>query len=190
MKRIFSTLLLPLLLLSSCSFTSPAPEPVPVLGTGFRFSIYGTDQDPDPAYWTSVARKMARKFPGSRPMGIWIIGDIEGNQAYLNFPASSDDPNIIFGKTDDNEAALTYFDRQNVQVWLQVEPGNADMLKVIDLVLSRYGKHPCVIGFGVDVEWYKSDGSAEGTPVTDEEAILSGLEPTNDRANRVHDGRR
>ena len=27
-----------------------------------------------------------------------------------------------------------------------------------------------MLGFGVDVEWYKSDGSPLGTPITDEEA--------------------
>ncbi len=44
------------------------------------------------------------------------------------------------------------------------------MLGLIDLVLGQYSHHPCVIGFGVDVEWYKSDGGPEGTPVSDAEA--------------------
>jgi hypothetical protein len=171
MKHISSIFLFALPLLCSCSFSSTAPKPVPALGAGFRFSIYGPEYDPGPAYWSSVAEQMTRKFAGSGPMGIWIIGDIEGSQAYLNFPARSDDPNIVFGETDDNETALAYFDKHNVQVWLQVEPGDADMLKVIDLVLGRYRKHPCVVGFGVDVEWYRSTGDeAEGTPVSDKEA--------------------
>jgi hypothetical protein len=174
-------ILLPIFLfLTACTVatslptTTPASSPTPALpttGAGFRFSFYGPPSNPGPEYWVSVGEQMAAKFPGAGPMGIWIIGDIEGHQAFLNFPGTSDDPNIIFGKTDDNEAALAYFDEHNVRIWLQVESGDADMLKVIDLVLKRYGKHPCVIGFGVDLEWYHSKGDeAEGQPVTDAEA--------------------
>jgi len=168
LKYLILLFLIPVILLSSCGHDNPKPNPI---GAGFRFSIYGHNRDRGPAYWVSVAERMADKFPASMAMGIWIIGEIEGNRAHLNFPGTSDDPNVSFGKTDDNEAALSYFDTNNVQIWLQVEPGDADMLKVIDLVLSRYGEHPCVIGFGVDVEWYHSQGDkAGGRPVTDEEA--------------------
>jgi hypothetical protein len=143
----------------------------PEFGAGFRFSLYGSDYNPGPAYWALVTKEMTRKFPGSDPMGIRIISKIEGNKAYLNFPGTSDDPNIVFGETDDNEASLTYHDKHNVQVWLQIEPGNVDMFTLVDLVLNRYGKHSCVIGFGVDVEWYHSKGDEAGaTPVTDAEA--------------------
>jgi len=169
MKRPLILLFVLCLLVSSCT---PSPTPAAItLGAGFRYSIYGPAYDPGPEYWTSVGERMSALFPDASPMGIWIIGDIEGTQAYLNFPGASSDPNILFGETDDNETALTYFDEHNVRVWLQVEPGDADMLSLIDLVLDRYGSHPCVIGFGVDVEWYHpSNGEAEGTPVTDEEA--------------------
>jgi hypothetical protein len=172
MKHIRPFFLLTFFLLASCS---PAPTPTPAsptLGEGFRYSIYGPAYDPGPEYWASVGERMTALFPHAQPMGIWIIGDIEGTKAYLNFPGTSADPNILFGETDDNEAALSYFDEHNVKVWLQVEPGDADMLTLIDLVLNRYSDHPCVIGFGVDVEWYRSTGGeAEGTPVSDAEAF-------------------
>jgi hypothetical protein len=42
---------------------------------------------------------------------------------------------------------------------------------LIDLVLSRYGKHPSVIGFGIDVEWYRGVETDSGIPVTDDVAI-------------------
>jgi len=175
MKQFPVFLLVFCIFLNSCS-GSPTATPTTAaigttLGAGFRYSIYGPAYNPGPEYWTSVGEGMSTLFPNARPMGIWIIGDIEGNQAYLNFTGTSADPNILFGDTDDNEAALTYFDEHNVKVWLQVEPGDADMLTLIDLVLGRYKNHPCVIGFGVDVEWYRSTGGeAEGTPVSDAEA--------------------
>ena len=52
-------------------------------------------------------------------------------------------------------------------MWLQVESGFADMPTVIDLVLRRYGHHPSVIGFGVDVEWFNPRGADLNDPVTD-----------------------
>jgi len=41
---------------------------------------------------------------------------------------------------------------------------------LIDLVLKRYAQHPCIVGFGIDVEWYQHKIYDEGKPVSDEEA--------------------
>jgi hypothetical protein len=71
---------------------------------------------------------------------------------------------------DHNEEALTLFDQVGLQVWLQVEPGDASMKELIHIMLNRYGHHPSVMGVGVDVEWFHSDGTPEGRAVTDEEA--------------------
>jgi hypothetical protein len=43
---------------------------------------------------------------------------------------------------------------------------------LIDLMYQQYGHHPSVIGFGVDVEWYRKDLSRTGKAVTDAEASL------------------
>lgn len=152
---------------SGCTMTKSSPT---ALGAGFRFSSYGPPYNPGPEYWVSVGKQMAAKFPGAKPQAIWIVGNFTGKGTYLSFPAKTDDPYVTRTFMDMNEAALTLFDQHGVQVWLQVEPGNADMLGLIDLVLGQYSHHPCVIGFGVDVEWYKSGGAPEGTPVSDEEA--------------------
>jgi hypothetical protein len=69
-----------------------------------------------------------------------------------------------------NEETLDLFDARGVRVWLQVEPGNADMEALIRLVLAQYRHHASVIGFGVDVEWWHSTDGPLGVPVTDEEA--------------------
>jgi hypothetical protein len=151
---------------------SPSPTPAPRLGAGFRFSTYGPPRNPGPAYWASVGEQMAAKFPGAQPEAIWIVGNfLGGGMTHLSFNAqNSGDPAIKSGAVDMNEAALALFDQKGVKVWLQVEPANAEMLTLIDLVMNQYKHHPCVIGFGVDVEWHKSDGSPEGTPVSDAEA--------------------
>lgn len=141
------------------------------LGAGFRYSSYGPPRNPGPDYWVSVGEQMSAKFPGSHPETIWILGNfMGGGSIYLNFRAETDDPHIVSGYVDMNEDILTMFDQKGFKVWLQVEPADADMLTLIDVVLNQYKHHPCVLGFGVDVEWYKSDGSPQGAPVTDAEA--------------------
>ena len=146
------------------------PEPL-TLGAGFRFSTYGIGSNPGPEYWLSVGQQMSAKFPNSHPETIWIVGNFMGaGMTYLNFHAETDDEYVTSGYVDMNAQTLDLFDQHGFKVWLQVEPGNADMLTLIDLVLTQYKHHPSVIGFGVDVEWYKSDGSPVGTPITDAEA--------------------
>lgn len=146
------------------------PDPATV-GAGFRFSTYGIGSNPGPEYWLSVGQEMSSRFPNSHPEALWIVGNFLGDgMTHLSFHAQTDDPYINSSYVDLNEPTLSLFDQHGFKVWLQVEPANADMLKLIDLVLNQYKHHPSVIGFGVDVEWYKSDGSPLGTPITDEEA--------------------
>ncbi len=154
--------------LLSCN--SQPEDPLPTIGAGFRFSTYGVHGNPAPEYWVSVGERMAEKFPGATPQTIWIVGNIYDEGTYLNFPCETDDPYIKCGFIDMNEEALTSFDENGVDVWLQVEPGNADFDQIIDIVLNQYGHHPSVIGFGLDVEWYNSTVGPLGVPISDEEA--------------------
>lgn len=140
------------------------------LGAGFRFSTYGVNHNPGPEYWGTVGQRMSAKFPESQPETIWIVGNIYGQGTYLNFPCETDDPHIKCGYTDMNEQTFELFDRQGVRVWLQVEAGNADMDELIRIVMNQYKHHPSIVGFGVDVEWYKSTDGPLGIPITDEEA--------------------
>jgi hypothetical protein len=144
--------------------------PKPTREAGFRYSSYGPSYNPGPEYWVSVGEQMAAKFPDAKPATIWIVGILDGEGTYLSFGCDTDDPNIRCGYVDINEQVLTLFDEKGFDVWLQVEPGNADVDKLIDIVLNQFKHHPSVVGFGVDVEWYKSTTGPEGQPVTDEEA--------------------
>ena len=140
------------------------------LGAGFRFSSYGPPYNPGAEYWAGVGIQMAEKFDGAVPQGIWILGVINGEGTYVNFPTGIDNPYVMDSAVDMNEATFDLFDESGVQVWLQVEPGMAPVEPLIHAMLNQYGHHPCVIGVGVDVEWYQSYQSPEGKPVTDEEA--------------------
>jgi hypothetical protein len=147
-----------------------APEATSALGAGFRYSTYGPERDPGPAYWASVGERMAGRFPGSVPECIWIVGRLNGDGTLLSFPANTGDPLIGVTAEDGNEAALTRFDSMGARVWLQVEPGNAAVETLIHLMLDRYARHSSVTGVGVDVEWYRSTTKPEGQAVSDQEA--------------------
>ena len=167
MKKAFCALLITLLL-TGCN-TSQVRGPAP-LEAGYRYSSYGPTSNPGAEYWPEVGQRIASEFENATPATIWIVGVVDGEGSYLNFPCETDDPNIHCGPVDMNESMLTTFDEQGFDVWLQVEAGNANMDELIDIVLGQYEHHPSVVGFGVDVEWYKSSQVPQGEPVSDEVA--------------------
>lgn len=162
--------------------TTPAAKPQAGLRAGLRSSPYGPKNGiPAPAYWLGAARSMASRFDGAVPAVVWIVGTMEAaagagheftGRIKLSFPSPGGEfPGIVFSDQDANDAYLEQFDRNGFRVWLQVEPANADVETLIKLVLDRYGKHPCVIGFGIDVEWLRwSRQNNEGDAVSDAQA--------------------
>jgi hypothetical protein len=155
------------------------------LAVGFRASSYGLAQSDDSLsfedykYLSDVGTQFAGNFKDATPTSLWIVGEIakgggasEKGKCKLNFPAPEYGTYAYteFSECDLNEAALDYFDEKGYKLWLQVEPGLADVEELIDIVLSRYSHHPCVIGFAVDAEWYNTVGDDEGDQVTDSDA--------------------
>jgi len=140
---------------------APAPGggPAKVVYAGVRSSKYGMKPFLEPPAWERAIGAMAAYFPGSTPCAVWIVGTMAKTPRFthLEFPADGRSyPNIEFEPADRHERYLAEFDRAGIKVFLQVEPANADMGTLIDLVLGRYARHPCVVGFGVDVEWNKT----------------------------------
>jgi hypothetical protein len=143
------------------------------LRTGLRSSPYGIDPFPDSSWWTRSIASMSGRFPGSAPATIWTVCEVSRSYAACHFPdptPDETDSDIKFSAAAEAEPYLTAFDRQGIKVWLQVEPGNADVATLIDLVMKTYGRHPSVIGIGVDVEWHQNRSSRDGQAVTDAEA--------------------
>jgi hypothetical protein len=170
---------------SACTVkTTPVPKPQAGLRAGLRSSPYGPKNGfPTPGYWLSSTRSMASRFAGAVPVLVWIVGtmeSVEGSEteddftgrSKLSFPSPGGEfADIVFSGTDANEPYLEEFDNNGFKVWLQVEPANADVETLIKLVLDRYGRHPCVIGFGIDVEWHSwSRQNNEGVEVSDIQA--------------------
>jgi hypothetical protein len=158
---------LALVVLSTAVFyphTKGQPDPVEknVKYAGARSSAYGIRPFPSPEGWINALKTMAGYFPGSTPVGIWIVGRLNGRSTGMTveFPQPDDavnhGPLFTFSETDKHEPFLNQFDSNGIKVFLQVEPGFADLDAAMDLVLNRYKHHPSVVGFGIDVEWFKN----------------------------------
>ena len=139
---------------------------------GFRYSRYGARhlQVDDSRYWIRVGLEMARKFENAVPSSVWILGTLSGEGVYLNFPAQTAHELIRTAEEDFNEAIFDEMDEKGFKIWLQVEPGNAPVDELINIVLDRYAHHSCIVGFGVDVEWFESVDRPEGKAVSDQQA--------------------
>jgi len=127
---------------------------------------------PAPSYWTNVADSASDKFSSSTPGAIWVVGLVQAEgDCYLTFPSSGQQySSVLFAPTDRNEQYLDSFDSKGMKVYLQLEPGQADVSTLIRLVLDKYGHHPCVAGIGIDVEWLQFKNYGSGKQVTDAEA--------------------
>lgn len=164
--------------------TTPGPGAT-AFRAGLRSSPYGPRHGfPAAPYWLNAARSMASRFEHAAPALVWIVGTMEpahpaeaqkkySGRVRLSFPApgAAGFASIVFAGRDANEAYLEQFDQNGLQVWLQVEPANADIGTLIDLVLKRYAHHRCVIGFGIDVEWHRwSRQTNSGVGISDAQA--------------------
>jgi len=142
------------------------------LGAGFRFSSYGTRRrNLDEKYWENVGKAMSANFEGSTPETVWIVSPLSGRGSRISFPVNAQDTLIKGSEQDLYEKSLNRFDSLGFRVWLQVESGYASVDELLHLILKQYSHHKCVIGVGVDVEWYNSTDPDEGQAVSDEEAL-------------------
>ncbi|MBR2281966.1 MAG: hypothetical protein IJ863_05020 [Spirochaetales bacterium] len=142
---------------------------------GVRFSSYGMRQSfgkdnfPGVSKAAGFAQTMQSYYDGSQGAYILIVGTMSGEDSCsLTFPLSKSIEYAKGTKTDDfYEDYLDAFDAAGYLVWLQVEPGNADLVELAKEVMTRYRHHSCVKGFGIDVEWYRPAGTdGEGSILT------------------------
>jgi hypothetical protein len=147
------------------------------LRAGLRASNYGITPWPSPTWWVDSIRSMASRFAGSVGEQVAVVVEVSGGggrgKCWAHFPnpaPATTWTNVTFDDVDLFEPAFAAFDAAGIKVWLQVEPASCDVPMLIDLVMLQYGHHASVIGFGVDVEWYRKDLARFGKPVTDAEA--------------------
>lgn len=147
--------------------------PCTVKWAGIRISTYGMrsfgkDNFPSETDMAGYAKNMASCYGGSTGAYVLIVGEIHSDGCTLYFPVTGKYDNIEGSKTDRYDSYLDECDKQGISVWLQVEPGYADLVTLADIVMKQYGHHTCVKGFGIDVEWHKPvEGADEGTKLSD-----------------------
>jgi hypothetical protein len=101
-----------------------------------------------PEEWGQVIFNIASKYPDAKAWVTWGIGPY---------------PELKTPLTDDqHEAAFTYLDGLPVSVFLETRPGGgANMVNLIDTYFKKFGKHKCLRGFGIDLEFYKAVSDAD-----------------------------
>ena len=148
---------------------------------GFRFSEGGVKKEenygkiPDGDSWISFLTKMKRNFNSdAKPTVIVIVSQNSKNTiCRFGFPAPkgySETSYIKYDSKDKFESILTKFDDEGVNVWLQVEPGDNDIIDLAKIVFKQYGHHSCVKGFGIDLEWWYRRDDGEGKKLSDDYA--------------------
>ena len=166
-------------------------EDCTVKWAGIRISTYGMrdsfgyENFPKETTMTGYAQKMAGCYEGSKGAYILIVGEnheLDDEDAYdsekagkhycgLFFPVEGKYNYIRGRKNDKYESYLDKCDELGIDVWLQVESGDADLVTLADLVMKQYSHHTCVKGFGIDVEWHQPvKGSDKGTPLSKKDA--------------------
>lgn len=173
MKRIIYVLIALLLVTCNSGVDQKQQANSKVKYVGARSSSYGIRPFPRPEEWSSAMGKFNKSFQKAEPCAIWIVGVLHDDRTScrLEFPAPEGKTykNIVFQNVDKHEEYLNYFDQNGIKVFLQVEPADGDIVELIDIVLNRYKHHSCVVGYGVDVEWFQENSNREwGAKVTDE----------------------
>jgi YD repeat-containing protein len=171
--KTFSQLISFPFMVAALSLLAPIAEPLAatVKWAGCRSSNYGISPFPSAGGWEHAISTMAGYFPGSVPVGLWLVGEIyfdganSGQGLEFPNPGGTWDSHIQFSGKNKHEQYLSSFDEHGIKVFLQFEPGFAPLDQLFEITYNRYHQHACVIGFGVDVEWYRStcDGCANAT---------------------------
>ena len=149
---------------------------------GLRYSPYGIRKDEVSGsktpkmtneVWKKYVTTLTGAYEGSEGAIILIPGTISKGGCSFGFPepkgVDTSSVDVDFDEDDLYEDFLTMCDSKNYKVWLQVESGYNDLVKLCEIVMTQYSDHPCVAGFGVDCEWYNPD-TEEGCAVDDKTA--------------------
>ncbi|OUM62961.1 hypothetical protein PIROE2DRAFT_10589 [Piromyces sp. E2] len=148
---------------------------------GFRYSTYGIQKSfgytPDNVSISEYVQTIKQNLDEDAAGVLLLTVGTESNKSdcYFEFPNSSnftDIDGVKFTKIDKFKDILSMCDEHDINVWLVVEPGNNDLVKLANIVLDQYGNHESVKGFGVDLEWWHrgSSNRNQGQALTGEEA--------------------
>jgi hypothetical protein len=96
----------------------------------------------------------------------------------LPFPLQSSGYLRGISDIDLAEPYLQEFDRDGQKVILSIQPGHADLPRLMEILLTRYGHHQNIIGVNVDLEWKKT-GKANYTSNDERDIWLNTIKKYN-----------
>lgn len=141
-------------LLYSCQTTN-------TVYSGSTGSRYGVSPFPSSEEWGNYIKKMP-KLVGhkSRPSILWSVGTYNDEKLLFSFPGKDNSTyKTQFSNLDFNDEYLNYFDKNNIDVFLLIEPGFSPVYDSIVVVLDQYSNHKSVKGICIDLEWYFTEES-------------------------------
>lgn len=156
----------------------------PDIYAGLRRSVYGLpSKNGDDGWWVKASWEFAYKMKTDslevEPCIIQIISgyNLDGTTT-MGFKKPEDhelkSSSITFNEECEinHERALSLYDKKGVNVILQFESGNSDVLECIEIAQKAFGHHQCIIGYGIDAEWYFTKESSDNTgiPIPDNDA--------------------
>jgi hypothetical protein len=151
MEKIACTCLLVGIIAVSALSSGNAAQPSCSVGVWNNFE-FGRDAED----WSTAAHK----FGGENGVIDLVVAqaNIDG-LTYLPFPYERTGYLYSSSQTDKVEPYLAKFDSEGLKVILSIQPLRADVPRLLETVLARYGHHECLIGVNIDLEWKET-----GTP--------------------------
>ncbi|HUL61573.1 MAG TPA: hypothetical protein VLT35_00805, partial [Methanocella sp.] len=114
------------------------------------------DFDRQATDWSEVAYQLNN---GSGLVDLLVAPATE-NLTTLPFPVTNMTGIRSVSDADLVEPYLSQFDADGTRAILSIQPQDADVAGLIDLLLARYGQHKCLAGVNVDLYW-KNTGTPE-----------------------------
>ena len=121
----------------------------------------------------------ARSFGGNHGILDLVVGQANSdNRCWVPFPFESTEHIYSSSETDLPEPYIQAFDDADLKVILNLQPLQANVTELIDLIFSRYSRHPSIMGLNVDIEW-KETGTPYYVNNTERDAWLERIKSYN-----------
>lgn len=143
-KTVIACLLIGMIAVSTVS-GGYTPPPNCSVGVWNNFDFHRPAED-----WSYAAQK----FGGEKGVIDLVVAQANINgHTYLPFPFESRGYLCSFSQIDKLEPYLEKFDAEGLKVILSIQPLKVDVTQIIEILLTLYGHHKCIIGVNVDLEW-------------------------------------
>lgn len=122
--------------------------------------------------------KAAQQFGGENAIVDLVVAQAQRDGVALPFPFEGGGYLYGYNYTVKVEQYLQQFESDGLQVILSIQPLEANITELIDILLSRYGGYSNIIGINVDMEW-KESGSPYHATNSERDAWLNKIKSYN-----------